>query len=597
VKGNGDGAVAPSDAVEEIKVPAAKGTSGSTEAEGNDAATAEKKTKAEADARETIGLLGVRRLSDENLTIKDKGERLAEIVGIARHYDMLHGLDPVSFRQLLEELGPTFVKAGQILSMRSEILPDSFLQELTKLRSNVEPMSLEVVLDTLQREYILPLNQIFESIDDAPLGSASVAQVHTATLVSGERVAVKVQRPGIKQTMAQDIDIMRTLARQVRHLMGGDEFVNLEDVVDELWLSFRDETDFMNEARALEEFKANCRKSKVVTCPTPHMELCTEHVVVMDYVQGIHIDRYGDLIKEGYDISEIGEKLVDNYAVQLLDDGFFHADPHPGNVLIVDRKICYIDLGIMGRITSHERGALNDMVEAVASSNIPLLKDGILRFAINSDSPDIDHARLLYELDALVANYGNTSLGELDLARVLAAIVALARRTGIELPRSVTMLARSVVTLEGTVTDMLGDESVIEIFARHVALHQDTKQLVEDELMTYVNEARLASHGLLRALAEADLALNMLTRGQLKVNMQMPGTDDPIADFSHAFDRLTSGIVIAGLFIGSSVIYFSGTKPRVFGIPLIGLIGFLVAFVLGIGLVFDIIRETRGRKK
>jgi ubiquinone biosynthesis protein len=260
-----------------------------------------------------------------------KAARLREMLSIASHYDVFHGPTPVTFRKLLEELGPTFVKAGQILSMRSEILPESFCDELTKLRTDVEPMDRELVLDTLRSEYDTPIEDIFDAIDDVPLGSASVAQVHKARLVTGELVAIKVQRPHVQEIMAQDISIMRSVARRASHFMGDEQFLDLQSVVNELWQSFREETDFLVEARSLEEFRRNNADCKFVDCPKPYPKLCTEHVVVMDYMEGISIDDTERLVAAGYDLKEIGVKLVDNYTKQMIDDGFFHADPHPGS--------------------------------------------------------------------------------------------------------------------------------------------------------------------------------------------------------------------------------------------------------------------------
>lgn len=544
---------------------------------------------------ETIGLLGGRSegIASYGLTRRARLARITEILSIIRKYDILHGMTPHTLRRMLEELGPTFVKTGQILSMRSEILPESFCAELGKLRTEVEPMSREVMLETLRAEYEIPLEEIFDAIDDVPLGSASVAQVHKARLVTGETVAIKIQRPNVRQIMFQDIAIMRSIAKRAKHVMGDDQFIDVQSVVEELWQSFREETDFLVEARSLDEFRRNNADCAFVTCPRPFMGLCTPHVVVMDYMEGISISSTNELRQAGYDLQEIGVKLVDNYAGQMLDDGFFHADPHPGNLVIADGKIAYLDLGIMGRLSAHDRKALHDMVFAVGDYDTPRLKDGLLRFAVAGDVSSIDHAQLLADLDAVMGDYGTATLGELDLSGFLNTIIMLARRNNIELPGSVTMLARSLVTLEGTVDDLLSDESIVDILAHHVSTQVSKKDMAKQEVESLARETRLATHSMLNAASQASLAMNMLTRGQLRMNVDLPGTDNPIADFSHAFDRLTMGIVIAGLFIGSSVIYYSGIKPLLFGVPVLGFVGYVVAFVLGIRLIVDIMREGR----
>ena len=547
---------------------------------------------------QTIGIFGGRSAGAEDygLTTGSRLARIGEMVQIVRRYDIFHGLTPEGLRRMLEELGPTFVKAGQILSMRSEILPESFTRELGKLRTSVEPMDRDTMISALRAEYDQPLEDIFDAIDDRPLGSASVAQVHKARLISGELVAVKVQRPHVQEIMAQDISIIRSLARYASRFMGDEQFIDLQSVVDELWQSFREETDFLVEARSLEEFRRNNAGCRFIDCPKPYPALCTRHVVVMDYVEGIPINESARLVAEGYDLSEIGIKLADNYTSQMLDDGFFHADPHPGNLVIRDGKIVYLDLGIMGRLSSHDRSAVRDMVFAVARCDSPALADGLLRFS-TSDTTEVDHAHLLADLDAIVADYGLADLSDLDIGAFLNSLISMAQKNGIELPGSVTMLARSLVTLEGVVHGLLPDTSIVEIIQRHLQAHNAPDQLAAQELRRLSQEALSATHGLLGAAGDLSLITRMLTRGQLRVNLDLAGTEDPLEDLSRIANRLTMSVIVAGLFIGSSVVYYARIQPVIFGIPIIGFIGYFVAFILGVWVAQDVIRESRRRRR
>ncbi|SER33780.1 ABC1 kinase family protein [Parafannyhessea umbonata] len=546
---------------------------------------------------DTIGIFGGRSsaASRYQITRAKKTARLAEILRIASHYDIFRGLTPLTFRKLLEELGPTFVKAGQILSMRSEILPESFCHELTRLRSNVEPMDRELVLETLRAEYREPIEDIFDAIDDVPLGSASVAQVHKARLATGELVAVKVQRPHVQEIMAQDISIMRSLARRASRFIGDAQFLDLQSVVDELWQSFREETDFLVEAHSLEEFRRNNADCAYVTCPKPYIKLCTEHVVVMDYVEGISIGDTRKLSSLGYDLGDIGRKLVDNYASQMLDEGFFHADPHPGNLLVSGGKIVYMDLGIMGRLSSHDRAALTEMVEAVALRDAARLKSGLLRFSV-SDVSDVDHPGLLADLDGIIADFGEADLCDLDLSAFMNALISMARKNGIELPGTVTMLARSLVTLEGVVDELLPGTSIVEIVREHIKAHSDLADSAKAEARRLSRASLAATRGLLDAAAQSSTAMNMLTRGQLRMNLDLVGYEDPVGDLARSADRLTMGIVIAGLFIGSSVVYYARIKPVIFGVPVIGFVGYVVAFLMGVWLVRSIMSEGKRRR-
>lgn len=548
---------------------------------------------------ETIGLFGTHKqtIADEyHLTRRSKIKRLRQIVHIAMQYDVLRGLTPVSLRLMFEALGPTFVKVGQILSMRSEILPQSFCDELAKLRSDADPMPYSVVIDTLEKEYGRPVSEIFEHIDTTPLGSASLAQVHRATLKTGEDVAVKVQRPGVRPTMAEDVSIMRSIAKTATKIVHNAQIVDFKGVVDELWETFDEETNFLSEARNLCEFKRFCKEYAYMDCPTPFVDLCTPHVVVMEYVDGIPVAKTQRLIQDGYSMKEIGTKLVDNYAAQILDVGFFHADPHPGNIMIRGGQIMLLDLGMTGRLDSTTRRALSSMLAAVAEQDSPALANALLRFAGNgtdvSDYPD-----LLADLDGIVKEFGTVELADLNLAEFLGALTSMASRHGIEIPSSVTTVGRALVTLEGLLDEFIPDVNMITIISQHIAASRSPKTVVKDELKSLALESHQAVHSALRSVHETEVALRMLTRGQLRVNAELVGAVEPLDRLSDMVNRLTMALIVVGLFIGSSIVYYAGMKPIIFGIPVVGFMGYVVAFVLSAWIVFDIMAKKHAMKK
>ena len=548
---------------------------------------------------ETIGLFGPRKDSFSqryHLTRRGKLKRLAQIGQIVNQFDIVHGLTPVKMRLMFEALGPTFVKVGQILSMRSEILPQSFCDELAKLRADADPMPYGTVLQVLEDEYGRPAGEIFDHIDATPLGSASLAQVHRAKLTTGEDVAVKVQRPGVRETMAQDVSIMRTIARIAAKTMPSAQVVDLSGVVEELWDTFEAETDFMIEARNLAEFKRFCEHYKYMDCPKPYSDLCTEHVVVMDYVEGISVSHPDELIEAGYDLKEIGTKLVDNYATQVLDEGFFHADPHPGNIMVRGGQIVLLDLGMTGRLNAKTRSVLKDMIFAVAKQDSPALADGLLRFAGAEADPE-DYPALLADLDVIVKEFGTVDLAELDIAAMLTALTQMAQRHGIEVPSTVTTVGRALVTLEGLLDEFIPDVNMIQIISDHIASSTSKKDFAKDETKSLALESHQALHSLLAAANELKVASRMLTRGQLRVNMEMVGSQEPIHLLANMVNRLTMALIVVGLFIGSSIVYYAGIKPVIFGIPIVGFLGYVIAFILSVWIVFDIYFKGRDSKK
>ncbi len=531
------------------------------------------------------------------LTLAGKRQRVTDIFNVLRKYDVMHGVTPVRLRRMLEELGPTFVKVGQILSTRSEVLPQSYCDELAKLRTDVEPVPFSVVRECLEAEYRQPVDRVFSHIDEKPLGSASIAQVHRATLVGGTDVAVKVQRPGVQQIMARDIDIMRSIARVASRFVGSDQIMDLQDVVEELWASFREETNFLMEAKNLSEFYEMTRRVARVSCPQPYLALCTEHVVVMEYVDGISISKPDELTAAGYNLEELGRTIVDNYSTQVLDEGFFHADPHGGNIIVKQGTVYFIDLGIVGRISSQDRAILRDIIYAVAEGDTPKLKDGLTRFNVARDTSGVDHAAFLADLDVIVGSFGSVDLVDLNIGDFLMSIINLARKHKVELPSVITMVARGMVTLEGLLSEYMPQVNMIQIISEHIRNEKSSFQRFEDAVQSTALHSRRAFKGSLEAAEHLGLAARMLTRGQLKMNTEFVGSEKILQQLGFIFDRLSMAVIIAGLFIGSSVVYYAGIQPVIFGIPVLGFAGYASALVMAVMVGRDIWRNGHHKKK
>ena len=296
----------------------------------------------------------------------DNRHRLREILAVLARHGILRGLTPVKLRLIIQDLGPTFVKLGQILSMRQDMLPAEYCQELTLLRADVSPMPFGEVKEVVEAEYGVPMKSLFLSFEETPLGSASIAQVHAAVLRDGNEVAVKVQRPGVRDTMARDIVLLRRAAGILQRAGGIAGVIDFRMVLDEMWAVAQEEMDFLLEARHMDEFRDSNAGVAYVTCPRVEHRYTTSRALMMEYIDGIPIDDTDRLREEGYDLGEIGEKLAENYVRQILDEAFFHADPHPGNLRIRAGKIVFLDLGMMGRLSEKDRELLKTAVRAVA---------------------------------------------------------------------------------------------------------------------------------------------------------------------------------------------------------------------------------------
>lgn len=344
------------------------------------------------------------------------GARLREMTSVLHKHGITRGVTPEKLRMILEDLGPTFIKLGQIMSMHSDILPKRYCDELMRLQSEVTPMPFEEVTEVIEGAYGCPWKEIFLEIEDTPLGSASIAQVHKAVLGNGCKVVVKVQRKGIYETMARDISLLHKAVKLLPpvSLKG---VVDLDMVLDELWAVTREEMNFLTEAANMEEFARRNEGIAYIGTPVLYQEYTTLHVLVMEYIEGYRLDENEALIDDGYDLKEIGSKLIDNYIKQVMEDGFFHADPHSGNVKIRDGKIIWIDMGMMGRLTERDRELIGNAVQGIALNDIGMIQEAVLALGEFKEKPDQN--RLYKDIDGLLLKYGNVDMGKINVAEVM----------------------------------------------------------------------------------------------------------------------------------------------------------------------------------
>ena len=398
--------------------------------------------------------------AERERTIAQNRQRLREIVDVVRKHDILHGITPEKLCAIIEDLGPTFIKLGQILSMRSDILPRDYCEALKKLRSNVSPMPFEQVQRVVETSYGCPMEEVFASFDEKALGSASIAQAHAAVLKSGESVVVKVQREGIHEVMSRDIILLKQACKVLKYTPASS-LVDFNQVLDEMWVVAQEEMNFQTEAANLERFHALNQDVVFVTSPILYRAYTTTNVLVMERIDGMGIDEHDKLVEAGYDLAEIGAKLADNYVRQIMEDGFFHADPHPGNIRIRDGKIVWLDMGMMGSLNEKERKLIGNAIVGVARGDIALVRDAVL--GLGEFRGKTDKRQLYRDIEGLLDQYGTADLGSMDLAKVFEDLTDVMKRNGISMPSSLTMLARGLATIEGVVADLSPEINVMNV--------------------------------------------------------------------------------------------------------------------------------------
>ena len=520
--------------------------------------------------------------------------RLAQILAILRKHHLTKGIDPVKFRMILEDLGPTFVKIGQIMASRQDMFSQRYCRELVKLRDNVAPMSTEVVKKLIENEYQESLDQVFAEFDNEPLGSASIAQVHKATLKDGRHIVVKVQRPGIYEMMERDISLIRRAVKilKLNDVLGS--VVDLNIVLDEFWHTAKEEMDFLNEAHFARRFAHLHENIQYIDAPMIIDEYSTSKVLVMEYIDGYEIDDRVSLKNAGYDLKEIAAKLAENYIKQIVDDGFFHADPHPGNLRIRDGKIVWIDFGMMGILNRADKDLLKDAVLAIGQNDTQKLVDVILTLGEHDDR--IDYAQFYDNIETFMKHYVSIDLTDINLGDVVQEVFMIAHKHRISMPKGVSMLARGLVTIESTVMLIDPHISIIEIAANHVASHMSQQLDYKKELTKSAKKIYDASQNMLNIPAQFSDIMRMIMKGRLKVNLDIMESSVPMNAINHMVNKLIVGIISAGLLMASSLLCTTQMTPKVFGIPALGFIGYMTAVGLGIWLLLTVLKERRQKK-
>lgn len=525
------------------------------------------------------------------ISIKDKTshKRMNEIVRIMRQYKVLHGLTPEQAVEVLQALGPTYVKIGQLASNRSDLLPKAYCDAFEKLRDDANPMPFDVVIEQIDRAYGKSWHEVFASIDPVPLGAASIAQVHKATLLDGTTVAVKVRRPGVAESMAEDIMLMK-------HLLALGEFasnshrdilLSLEGFIEEIERTTASEVDFTSELHNLMRFHDELADEEGVTSPVAYPQYSCESVLVMEFVQGTEISHTQALREQGIDVSALARRVCQSYVTQVLDDGFFHADPHPGNILVRDGEVVWIDLGMVGTLTVSERMLVGKVFTAVATDNAYLLKEAVMGL-VHVLGP-VDHGALLEALSRLLAEYSTAEMKEINVGTVLTEVIEVLRGQNMMMTSSVTMLARGFVTIEGVIAQVAPDISVIEIVSKHVIAQQADPKFLATQLIDLATTSAASAEALAKLPTQLSNTLEMLDRGQIKVNGDIDVSSRILATAYASVGRISLALLSAGLFLGSSILCTTAMQPQLLGVPLLGVLGYVGAFVLGAYTVFHIL--------
>ncbi|MHB1397668.1 MAG: ABC1 kinase family protein [Trichloromonadaceae bacterium] len=499
---------------------------------------------------------------------------------------------PERLRLAMEELGPTFIKLGQILSTRPDVLPHEYVEEFGKLQDKIPSIPLSDVLQQVEADLGAPAAEFFAEFSSIPLAAASIAQVHRGRLLSGEEVVIKVRRPGIEGTIETDLDILAGLAYLVEHHIPNAGILDPEGVVKEFRRTIKREMDFTREGRTIDRFAANFAKDPTVYTPKVYWEYTSQRVLTMEYVDGVKISQLYDQPGAGYDPRAVAANGATAILKQVLVHGLFHGDPHPGNLFVLaDNRVCFIDYGMVGRLDDDLKSLLVDLLTGVLQRDV----DRIIALLLYSNdlSDEVDLKGLKRDLSEFIDTYYELDLKEINAGKLLTEFVEILTSYRIRFNPDLMLLAKALITIEGIGRQLDPEFNMIghlRPFMEKVVRDRVNPAALSKELLRVTQ-----SYGALAKTLPRDIKefINRVNRNKFKIDLEHRGLEKLITDLDKSSNRISFSMLIAALIIGSSLIMQTNKGPMLFGFPILGFLGYSIAGFLGLWLAIAILRSGR----
>ncbi len=501
-------------------------------------------------------------------------------------------------RHTLEDLGPTYIKLGQLMSGRGDLLPPGFADELTKLLDSAPAFPYEEVARQIQEELGRPLDQIFASIDPVPVAAASIGQVHRAVLPNGDRVVVKVQRPKIQQIVQSDLDLLMRQAQFLERRSEAARRYNPTEILEEMGYGLKNELNYTAEAQNIERFYQTYAGHANIRIPKVYWDYTTKRVIVMEEIQGIKLTELDRLRREGYDLPAIAEIGTDFYLKQIFEDGFFHADPHPANIMIADNQIALLDFGMVAFLSPRLRQDIGDMLVGVITQNTDQLITVLVRMGLLTPATDL--RELERDLRRMLVRYLGLPLQQMDVANIMSEIFAISFMHHVRLPSDFAMLIRTMIILNGVGKQLDPNYQLVR------NLEPFVRKLVQDKLsVKRIGANALRSFEAVNTMLQRfptrlDDLWDQLDDGNLTVGISVRDLWMVIQRVDRIANRIAFAFIVAALIVGSALILMGGDKVQaLFRIPWLGAtipvaqVSFILAGLTGAWLLWSIVR-TKG---
>lgn len=488
--------------------------------------------------------------------------------------------EPVRVRLALTELGTTFIKLGQILSTRADLVGPEMAAELSQLQSSTPPDSPDQVIESIQQELGGRPDSLFRSFDAEAMASASIGQVHRAVLHDGTEVVVKVQHAGIEGRVQNDLEILVELAKLAETYSAEAAQYSPVATAMEFRKTLLAELDFTREERNLSRFAANFSDQGGVKFPAPHPEVCSQRVLTMDMLHGISVSKRGLLAESGFDLTDIARRGADMFLKMVFRDGFYHADPHPGNLMVLqDAAIGVLDCGMVGRVDEELREQIEDLLIAAIENDANRLLDTVVE--LGELPADFDRARLRNDLVDFIDEYGSQSIDQFDLSGALNGMTEIIRMHHILLPSRVSLLMKMLVMLEGTAQQLNPDFNIVELLEPY-RLEAVKRRLSPERLWRKLQSTHRDWSRLIESLpSDVSDIVNRIRRGSFNVHLDHRRLDSIV-------NRLVMGLLASALFVGSASLLSNQVKPLLAETSVPGAVGCMVAVFLGARLIYAI---------
>ncbi|OFZ31686.1 MAG: ubiquinone biosynthesis protein [Bdellovibrionales bacterium RIFCSPHIGHO2_01_FULL_40_29] len=498
---------------------------------------------------------------------------------------------PTRVRLSFEELGPTFVKFGQLLASRPDLIPDDYLEEMLLLHDQVQPLDYKIIEQVLAEELGPQWKQNFSHVDEIPLGSASIAQVHKAILNNGTSVVLKVQRPGIVSIINDDLNVLYFIAELLEKYIPEVRLFNPVAMVDEYFKTLELETNFVIEGNNVRKFKENFKAEENVFIPNVHFDLTTERILVMDMMTGRCLTQDDALLQQGIQAEEVIKLGLRTYLKMVFIDGFFHGDLHAGNFFVFPQnKIGLIDFGVVGRLNNKTQNAIVNMLLALSKEDYLRLAYEYVDLAPFSETVNVD--QFAKELQSLISPYYGLTTKHMNIGKILMSSASVAAAHGLSVPAELMMFFKSIISIEGLGQRIVPDFDFLKYtlsMVGEVAQHQFQPAKFIDEAGLLLRESRGFLNSLPRQL---NLILRRLNSPDHRSRIDVQGLDDFRRSIESSFNLLFLGIVIAALIISSSLIYPTQVHWTLAGMPGISLIGYILAIVFGVVAVINYFKKS-----